>query len=251
MSAGECSADDQRRVCLLTGAGGLLGDEFCRQWAGDYDIVAVCRDRAPAVPSQLETYVDPLAPDDTLAVNTPAVHTLYADLTDPADVDRVVEVSLARFGRVDLLVNNAAYTGRYPTTMVDGDAALADLDEHLRTNTVAPLRLALRVAQEFWRHRAAENRDLGRNVVNISSISSVQTYPFLGQAGYAASKAALNVLTAHLASEFATFGVRVNAVLPTSFPALITTGSVAEAIVELDRGTANGEALVLEAPVSG
>lgn len=240
-----------RRVCLLTGAGGLLGDEFCRRWAADYDIVAVCRDRAPAVPSQLESYVDPLAPQDALADNTPAVHTLYADLTDPAEVDRVVEVTLARFGRVDLLVNNAAYMGRYPATMVDGDAALTDLDEHLRTNTVAPFRLALRVAQEFWLHRAAENRDLSRNVVNVSSISSVQTYPFLGQAGYAASKAALNILTAHMASEFSTFGVRVNAVLPTSFPGLISTESVTEAIVELDRSIASGEALVLEAPVSG
>jgi len=242
------SIGDQRRVCLLTGAGGLLGDEFCRQRAGEYDIVAVCRDRAPAAPSQHETYVDPLAPHQQLAENSAAVHTVYADLTDPAEVDRVVEVALARFGRVDLLVNNAAYKGRYPTTMVDGDAALSDLDEHLQTNVVAPFRLALRLAQEFWMHRAAENHELNRSVVNISSISGVRTFPFRGQAGYAASKAALNALTGHMASEFATFGVRVNAVVPTTFPELVDTSEVADAIVTLDRGTATGDAIVLDAP---
>ncbi|CAN5426124.1 3-oxoacyl-ACP reductase FabG [soil metagenome] len=235
----------ERRVCLLTGAGGLLGAEFCRRYAADYDIVAVCRRRAPAVPSQHEQYVDPLAPGEALAENESPVHAVYADLTDPADVERVVEVALARFGRVDLLVNNAAHLCGYQSSVVDGDAALLDLDAHLRTNVVAPFRLAVRLAQEFWMHRAAENHAVGRNVVNISSLSGVHTYPFVGQAGYGASKAALNALTGHLAYEFGRFGVRVNVVVPDSFPHRVSTEEVADAIVQLDRGGANGEAVVV------
>lgn len=240
------SVGEQRRVCLLTGAGGLLGDEFCRRRAAEYDIVAVCRTRAPGVPSQHETYVDPLAPDDELPENAASVHTVYADLTDPTELDRVIEVALARFGRVDLLVNNAAYQGRYPISMVDGGTALADLDQHLLTNVVAPFRLAVRLAQEFWTQRAAENRALNRNVVNVSSLAGVRTYPFRGQAGYAASKAALNSLTGHMAHEFAAFGVRVNTVVPDTFPDLVPTSAVADAIVSLDRHTVTGEALVLD-----
>lgn len=234
-----------RRVCLLTGAGGVLGDEFCRRWAAEYDIVAVCRQRVPGVPSQHEQYVDPLAPQQELAENAAAVHVVYADLDDPADVERVVEVALARFGRIDLLVNNAAYQGHYPTSMVDGGTALADLEQHLRSNVLAPFRLAVHVAQEHWLHRAAENRARGRNVINVSSTAGVRIYPFRGQAGYAASKAALNALTGHMAHEFGTFGVRVNALVPESFPQLVATAEVAAAIVRLDRSTATGEALVV------
>jgi NAD(P)-dependent dehydrogenase (short-subunit alcohol dehydrogenase family) len=240
------STGDERRVCLLTGAGGVLGDEFCRRWAAEYRIVAVCRTRSPGVPSQQETYVDPLEPDRELPENAAAVHVVHADLTDPAHVDRVVEVTLARFGRVDLLVNNAAHLGRYPTTMVDGEAALADLDAHLRTNVIAPLRLAVRLAQEYWIHRSAENHARNRSIVNVSSLSGVRTFPFRGQAGYSASKAALNSLTAHMAHEFATFGIRVNTVVPTTFPDLVATSAVADAVVELDRGTASGDAVVLD-----
>jgi NAD(P)-dependent dehydrogenase (short-subunit alcohol dehydrogenase family) len=241
---------EDRRVCLLTGAGGLLGDEFCRRWASDYQIVAVCRSRAPGVPSQLETYVDPLAPDQDLPENATPVHVVYADLADPADVGRVVELTLARFGRVDLLVNNAAHQGGYPTTMVDGEAALADLEAHLSSNVVAPFRLAVTLAQAYWTHRAAENRAHSRSVVNVSSLAGVRTFPFRGQAGYAASKAALNSLTGHMAAEFAAFGVRVNTVVPNSFPELVSTAAVADAVVSLDRGTATGDALVLDQTAS-
>jgi len=247
LSTGEVH-EKTKRVCLLTGAGGLLGSEFCRRYAGEYDIVAVCRTRAPAVPTQHEQYVDPLAPGEDLPENRDAVHAVYADLTDPRDVERVIEVALARFGGVDILVNNAAHLGGYPHTMLDGDAALHDLEAHLLTNVVAPFRLAVRLAQESWQHRAADNRARGRNVVNVSSLSGLHTYPFLGQAGYGASKAALNALTVHQAHEFGRFGVRVNAVVPDSFPARVATSAVADAVVHLDRGDATGEAVVVERP---
>ncbi len=241
------SIGEARRVCLLTGAGGVLGDAFCQRYAGDYAIVAVCRRRAPGVPSQLESYVDPLDPDADVPENAGLVFTIYADLTDPADVDRVVEVTLARFGGVDLLVNNAAYQGTYPTSLVDGDAALLDLEEHLRTNVSAPLRLTVRLAQRAWMHHAADNRARNRNVVNVSSLAALQTFPHRGQAGYAASKAALNALTGHLAAELGTYGVRANAVVPNSFPEIVATEAVADAIVGLDRDTSTGGAVVLDA----
>ncbi len=236
-----------KRVCLITGAGGLLGNAFCQRYAGDYEIIAVCRSRAPGVPSQLERYVDPLAPDADLPENAASVYTIVGDLNSPHDVERIVEVALARFGKVDLLVNNAAYTARYHPTMVDDESALANLEEHLRTNVVAPFRLTMRLAQLFWRHRAEENRAANRNVVNVSSTAGLHVYPHTGQGGYATSKSALNTLTGHMAAEFDQFGVRANALLPNTFPDIVTTESVVEAIVRLDNETATGAALVLDA----
>lgn len=156
-----------RRVCLLTGAGGLLGNEFCSTFAGEYDILAVCKSRVPGVPSQYESYVDPLEPEVPYAAAS--VYIVYADLCDVHDIQRVVDVALARYGRVDLLVNNAAYMDCYTNTMIDGDTALTNLVQHMQTNVIAPLRLSVRLAQQFWANRAAENRAVNRNIVNISS----------------------------------------------------------------------------------
>jgi 3-oxoacyl-[acyl-carrier protein] reductase len=231
---------------VLTGAGGTLGNAFCRTYADVYDIVAVYRARRPDAVSQLESYVDPLDPQADLAENRSAVHLVRADLAQDSDVERVVEITLARFGRVDLLVNNAAYTGLHPNGVVDGDAALRDIDRHFAVNVGAPLRLAVRFAQRFWRDRDLENRAANRNIVNVSSLSGARVYPFVGQALYASSKAALNHLTRHLAAEFGVFGVRVNALAPNSFPAIVGTDAVAAGIVRLDRESVTGRILALE-----
>jgi NAD(P)-dependent dehydrogenase (short-subunit alcohol dehydrogenase family) len=235
-----------RRVVLLTGAGGLLGDAFCRQYADQYDIVAVCRTRLPGVPSQYERFVDPLEPTAEVAENTAKVFTVFADLERTEDIDRVVEVTLARYDRIDVLVNNAAYMGHYQHGMLDGDVALEELERHLRINVTIPFRLAIRVAQQFWKDRAAENRALGRNVVNVSSIAGSRVYPHIGQAPYAASKAALNQLTRHMAAEFDSFGVRVNALAPNSFPSRVRTEAVSDAIARLDREPVTGKVLVMD-----
>ncbi|MGY4098203.1 SDR family oxidoreductase [Nocardia sp. R16R-3T] len=103
-----------------------------------------------------------------------------------------------------------------------------------------PLRLSARLAQQSWLHTEAENRARNRNIVNVSSIAGSRVFPG-GQALYAASKAALNHLTRHIAAEFDEFGVRANAIAPNDFPVTVATEQVVRAIVELDRGEMNGE----------
>ena len=235
-----------RRICLLTGAGGTLGDAFCRVYGGQYDIVAVCRRRVPGVASQREWFVDPLEPDASVPENDVRVYAVHADLERDGEVERVVDLAVARFGRVDLLVNNAAYVHLHPPGVVDGDAVLDRVDRHFAVNVGVPLRFATRLAQRFWLHRDLDNRDHNRNIVNVSSLSASRVYPG-GQAVYAASKAALNQLTRHLAAEFGVFGVRVNALAPNNFPSVVRTESVASAIARLDGESVTGRILVLDA----
>ena len=91
------------RVCLLTGASGLLGTRFIERLASRYQIVAVHHRQPVEFASQDQYFVDPLAPDDDVAANDHAVFTVSADLSDPEECTRVVKQALATVGQVDLL----------------------------------------------------------------------------------------------------------------------------------------------------
>jgi len=233
-----------RKVCLLTGASGTLGECFCRTYGGSYSIAAVFRHRHPNALSQRQWMIDPLMPQANVPENQNAVYAIQADLRQEADRHRVVEVTLARFGRIDMVVNAAAHSRRAP--MLEGDELYRSFHEQMDTNVFVPLRLSALVAHAFWRNREEENRAANRCVVNLSSTAGLYIYPDQGQSAYSASKAALNYLTMHMAQEFVPLGVRVNALAPNSFPRLIPTESVAEAVVRLAEGDATGRILTLD-----
>jgi NAD(P)-dependent dehydrogenase (short-subunit alcohol dehydrogenase family) len=233
-----------KRVCLLTGASGTLGTEFCRSLRKSYDIAAVCSTRLPSAPSQYSFPMDPLNPTRVSGVTDP-VFAVRADLFDDRDIQRVVELTLARFGRIDLLINAAVYS-RWASA-VSTNELVDSAPLQFQMNVLVPLKMAVAVAREFWRDRGAENSAANRNIVNVSSTSGVYVYPNADQIVYSASKAALNYLTCHLASEFRTFGVRVNAVAPNAFPAIVPTRRVAQGIQRLDRGALTGQILIMDA----
>jgi NAD(P)-dependent dehydrogenase (short-subunit alcohol dehydrogenase family) len=233
-----------RRVCLLTGAGGRLGNVFCRTYAKRYNIVAVYRNRPPDCVVQGQRQFDPLDLQRETNNDDTTVFAVRGDLTDGRDLDRIVELSLARFGTIDLLVNAAAHS-RWGS-LVEADQLLQEATLQIEVNTLAPVRLAVIVARGVWRDRDHENRRNNRNVVNVSSTAGHIAYPGSGQSIYAASKAALNMLTKHMADEFATFGVRVNAVAPNSFPAIVPTVAVARTIGALDQSDETGVVRILD-----
>ncbi|MEV5346959.1 SDR family oxidoreductase [Streptomyces achromogenes] len=113
----------------------------------------------------------------------------------------VVERTMAAFGRVDFLVNNAG------TNPVFGPIADLDLDvarKVFETNVIS----ALGFAQKTWH---AWQKDNGGAIVNIASVAGLSASPFIG--AYGVSKAAMINLTQQLAHEFAP-RVRVNAIAP-------------------------------------
>jgi NAD(P)-dependent dehydrogenase (short-subunit alcohol dehydrogenase family) len=233
-----------KRVCLFTGAGGRLGEAFCRMFAAHYDIVAVFHRGHPSASSQIEWLIDPLMPHAALPENQHAVFAVRADLTEEADRRRIVEVALARFGRIDVLVNAAAVASRAP--MLDGDELYRGFHRQMNVNVFVPLRLSAILAHTFWMNREVENRQANRCIVNVSSTSGLYIYPDSGQSVYSASKAALNYLTLHMASEFASIGMRVNAIAPTSFPSLVPTESAADLLMRVAESGASGKIVTLD-----
>jgi NAD(P)-dependent dehydrogenase (short-subunit alcohol dehydrogenase family) len=151
---------------------------------------------------------------------------------------------LAEYGRIDLLVNAAgiAIWGR----ILDGDVVEAAAKQ-LLLNAVVPLQMAAEVARQFWVVRPDDNRKRNRNIVNVSSSAGVYVYRDSGQSVYAASKAALNHLTCHLAGEFEPIGIRANVLAPDAFPSIVPTEVVAAHIETLDRGSMTGEVVMLPA----
>ncbi|MEO9139200.1 MAG: SDR family oxidoreductase [Jatrophihabitans sp.] len=235
---------NERRVCLFTGASGQLGRAFCAAYRDQYDIVAVYRRERPWFPAQDARLVDPLDPGRAVQENAHPIHALRADLLVPGEALRVVESTLARHGRIDLLVNAAVSTLWAPML---GSLDLANsVQRQFALAVDIPLRLATLIAQLHWQADAGNNRVHNRNVVNVSSVAALRVYPGSGQSVYAASKAAMNHLTAHMAVEFERVGVRVNATAANSFPQLVGVARAAEAIRELDASTRTGELLVVD-----
>ena len=128
---------------------------------------------------------------------TPPTHHIVCDVRSPEGVDVMIEEILDRFGRLDVLVNNA---GGAPYA----DAADASPRFHAKVielNLLAPLLLSQAA------NRVMQTQDEGGAIVNVSSVSALRPSP--GTAAYGAAKAGLDSLTRSLAVEWAP-KVRVN-----------------------------------------
>lgn len=134
------------------------------------------------------------------AGGTAAVQT--ADVTQAAEVKALVEACLARFGRIDILVNNVGRSE--PGDPVTMDEAV--WDEQMSVN----LKSAFLCCKEVL---PVMERQGGGSVVNVSSIAGLR-YVGKPQVAYAAAKAALMQMTATTAVLYAARGIRLNSVVP-------------------------------------
>jgi len=130
-----------------------------------------------------------------------SVASMAGHIARDEDAERVIEATMDQFGRVDILVNNAA-TNPYAGKTINVDRAR--WDKTFETNLTAPMFWAQRV----WNRWMKEN---GGAIVNISSVGGLSTNPILGV--YDITKAAMIHLTKQLAAELAP-GVRVNCLAP-------------------------------------
>jgi len=138
-----------------------------------------------------------------------------AHMGDTAALDALIEASYARFGRVDVLVNNAGTNVAFgPLTDITTNA----FDKMVDVNLKGPWYLASRLAPRMGGHG-------GGCVINVISVAALSTPAYSGI--YAATKAALQALTEVMAQEWAAWNIRVNALAPGSYHSDLTDSAIA------------------------
>ena len=180
------------KTWMITGAGRGIGAEIARAALANGDkVVATARKLG-----QLQ---------DTFAGADPERLALVElDVADEAQAAPAIAAAVERFGRIDVLVNNAAYglLGRLE------EVSSADIAQQFAVNVHGVMHMLRAVLPTMRRQR-------GGHIMNISSIAGITGFD--GASVYCASKYAIEGLTASLALEVAPFGIKVTAVEPGFF----------------------------------
>jgi NAD(P)-dependent dehydrogenase (short-subunit alcohol dehydrogenase family) len=186
--------DLEGRVAIVTGAAGGIGAEICRALAVAGASVAVVD-------------IDVAAAEKVAASLPAASVALGCDIAQLGEAMATVSDTVARFGRLDILVNNAALVSR---VWARGDLDPVRLDPDLWDETMAVnVRAPFLLCKFAIPHMI---RSGGGSIVNVSSAVSLVGDSL--RTAYACSKAALNALTRQVAISYGREGVRCNAVLP-------------------------------------
>jgi len=172
------------KVVIVTGGGRGVGAGITRRFLEAGAEVVICGRNEPA---------------DVPSVEGRQAFFVAADVRNVEDIDRVVRSTLERFGRLDVLVNNAG--GAPPAEAATASPRFSEAI--IRLNLIAPLNFAQRA------NAVMQGQPEGGAIINIASVSGLRPSP--GTAAYGAAKAGLLNLTQTLAVEWAP-KVRVNAV---------------------------------------
>jgi len=187
------------RVAIVTGAASGFGAEISRHYVaeGAKVVVADMNEKgAKAVAAELG--------DSAIAVN--------CDVSKSADVDNLVAAAIAKFGKVDIVVNNAGYTHKN-RPLLEVDEATFDRMFDVNVKSIFLMTHAI----------VPEMRKNGKGVIiNIGSVSGIRPRP--GLVWYSASKAAANLMSKAMAVELGPDNIRVNAICPVMSP----TGMIAD-----------------------
>jgi NAD(P)-dependent dehydrogenase (short-subunit alcohol dehydrogenase family) len=179
------------KVAVVTGGGRGIGRAIAERFAEEGARVAIAELRAEGeqVAGELRA-----AGHDAAAVPT--------DVSEPDDVGRMVDVVVERFGRVDVLVNNAAVSLGESFL----ETSLATWQRTLAVNLTGAFICGQAVA------RTMVARGGGGRILNMASVNSVAAEK--GAASYVAAKGGLALLTRAMAVDLAPYGILVNAIAP-------------------------------------
>ncbi|MFZ9059816.1 MAG: pteridine reductase [Steroidobacteraceae bacterium] len=188
---GQASGTLTGKVALLTGAARRLGAAMARRLHAGGASVAIHYRGSAAAATALVEELNEARPGSAIA--------LQADLLALEQLSQLVEHTVGRLGRLDILVNNASTF--YPTPLAEVTGA--QFDDLIGTNLRAPLFLAQAAAGQLRLHEG-----LILNLVDIHGMRPLKRHP-----AYSSAKAGLIMLTRSLARELAPH-VRVNAIAP-------------------------------------
>jgi NAD(P)-dependent dehydrogenase (short-subunit alcohol dehydrogenase family) len=176
------------RVCIITGGAGNIGAAMARRFAAEGARVMLADRKAEAL--------------SALTPNAGAEWaTCAADVGVPADAERLVAATVERFGRLDVLVNNAAAWAN--------DGAVTDVSETdwdaIQAATLKSVFLCAKYAIPVMRAQG------GGSIINIASVNGMMG---LALAAYTAAKGGVLALTRVMAAQHGAEGIRVNAISP-------------------------------------
>ncbi|GAB4552677.1 MAG: SDR family oxidoreductase [Rhizobacter sp.] len=183
-----------KKVCVVTGSSSGIGAATARLYAGKGWNVVVNYSRDPAPAEGVAAQCEALGAQ---------VLVVKADVAQDADCRRLAAEVEARFGRADVLVNNAGTTKFVDIKNLDGLEA-EDFHKIYSVNVIGAYQMTRALAPLLSRH-------VGSGVVNVSSVASIMGRG--SSLAYMASKGALNAMTVGLARALAP-NVRVNAIAP-------------------------------------
>jgi len=181
-----------RRVALVTGADSGIGRAVA---------LAFAREGADVAIAYLDEHEDAKKTKRIVEAAGKRAVVIAADLAEAKECARVVEETVKAFGRIDVLVNNAAHQGKSVESFADLDAER--VERTFRVNILAMFHLV---------RNALPHMKKGATIVNTASIQAYQpSAPILD---YAATKGAIVTFTKGLAEELIEKGIRVNSVAP-------------------------------------
>ncbi len=186
------SFDFSEKVVIVTGGGRGLGQAIALGFARAGAAVVVASRKL----DNCESVAEEIRTNGGRALAT-ACH-----MGHPDEIDALMDATLAEFGRVDVVVNNAATN---PAARPLTDCTPELFDKVFAINVRGPMQLASKAAT--WM-----SGNGGGSVINIISVGAFMPGPYIGL--YCSSKAALHAMTRVMAKEWAASGVRVNAVAP-------------------------------------
>ena len=186
------------RVAIVTGGGVGLGRQMAQGLAEVGANIVLCarkKERCEAAAEELEK----------LGVTAMA---LGCDVKNPASVKEVVDATLEKFGRVDVLINNAGTSWGAPVE----EMRLEHWNKVIETNLTGTFLFSQAVGPAMVKQRKGK-------IINIASVAGIQGAPPQFQAiGYHASKGGVIAFTKDLACKWGVHNIQVNAIAPGWFP---------------------------------
>jgi glucose 1-dehydrogenase len=183
----------QGKTALVTGSSRGIGRAIAKRFAHEGADVVINYSRSPGGAQETLADVEALGRKG---------HIIHANLSVVGDVKRLIAESVQRFGRLDVLVNNAGVEINVPFWKVTEDEYDRVLDVNLKG--------AFFATQAMVQHLMDTKRP--GKIINISSVH--EELPFPNFATYCASKGGLRMLTRDLAIELGQFGITINGIAP-------------------------------------
>lgn len=181
----------QQKIALITGAGSGIGKTTALRFAEEGAVVIindVDQDKGMAAAAQINEQGG-------------SAHFIYADVTAPDSVKAMVEEAIARYGRIDVLFNNAGISGVGLLHEIEHDTW-----ERIMDVNINGVYLVSKYVLPYMMEQGSGS------IINMSSC--VAEIGLAKRASYAATKGAVLAMTKSMQVDYAPYGIRVNALLP-------------------------------------